>query len=89
MRSFRVEGTGSSPTILGEIRFEDGVAHITRFAPAECTEEGTYEAHVIQADGQPYQLYFVVVEDSCDERVSDLTNQVQKMRWVAPEEATQ
>lgn len=42
---------------------------------------GTYEAHVIQRNGQNYKLYFTVLEDACRDRVNEMKK---GYNWVNP-----
>ena len=43
---------------------------------------GSYEAYIIQRDGENYRLYFKVVEDPCVDRVREMTR---GYKWVGPE----
>jgi hypothetical protein len=42
---------------------------------------GSYEAYILQRDGQNYKLYFKVIEDPCLDRVREMTR---GYMWVGP-----
>jgi hypothetical protein len=55
----------------GKIRFEGTTVYLVNANQACPSSEATYQAHVIQADGQNFKLYFTPIDDTCKERVRD------------------
>jgi len=53
----------------GTYKFEGKVVHVDE---PSCGP-GTYEAHIIQHDGQNFKLYFKVIEDPCRDRYNEMT----------------
>jgi hypothetical protein len=72
-------GTADNPEefLHGMFEFKGTIFQVEE----ESCGPGTYEAHVIQRDGQNYKLYFVVIEDTCRDRVNEMKR---GYWWVGP-----
>jgi hypothetical protein len=72
-------GTLDNPEqfLHGKFEFKGTIFHVED----ETCGPGTYEAHVIQRDGQNYKLYFAVIEDTCRDRVNEMKR---GYWWVGP-----
>jgi hypothetical protein len=59
----------------GNFWFEGTVFHFEDLAcspDARQYTQGTYEAHVVQKDGQNYKLYFKPIEEPCKDRMNEM-----------------
>lgn len=55
--------------------FEGTVFHLEDLAcspDGKQLTQGTYEAHVVQEDGQNYKLYFKPIEEPCKDRINEM-----------------
>jgi hypothetical protein len=70
-------GSGWEQRLRGQFWFEGSVFHTKN---GLCEQEGLYEVHIVQHDGQNYEISFKLIQDACKDRAP-----MRSMIWVKPQ----